>query len=180
MTQSEEPLESYEEWLACFQRLKERPQDAEKLCQRMRQSVFRGVETPLLPVFQQRILECVNQMLDRTVARFSLHCQEVLNEGDVAMLDLLFNRLAKQIRLALFFRELEFLPDDFRQSTELSLRERMSEFWKNALRSLERNALENGGQPLEDALEAIRRIRLFPDSMRDASCGNGGTTSRNG
>ncbi len=174
MTRSEEPPESYEEWLACFQRLQERPQDAGELCLRMRLGVFRGVDTPLLPVFQQRILECVNQMLDRTVSRFSIRCQEVLEEGDTAMLDLLFHRLARQIRLALFFRELDFLPDEFRQSTEFSLKERMSEFWKGVIRSLEREALENGSQPLEDALEALRRIRLFPDSMYGESCRNGG------
>lgn len=96
------------------------------------------------------------------------------------MLDLLFLRLARQIRLALFFRELDFLPDEFRRSTELSLMEKMSEFWKTAIRSLERDALENGNQPLEDALEALRRIRLFSDSMYDKSCGNDRATGRNG
>ena len=174
MTRSEEPPESYEEWLACFQRLQERPQDAGELCSRMRLGVFRGVDTPLLPVFQQRILECVNRMLERTVTRFSLQCQEVLEEGDTAMLDVLFHRLARQIRLALFFRELEFLPDEFRRSTEISLKERMSEFWNGVIRSLERDALENGSQPLEDALGTLQRIRLFPDSMCDGSCRNDG------
>ena len=167
MNDADTPPESYEEWLACLEAIHEHPWEAALLCERMRNGVFRGVETSLLPSFERRVLDCVNRMLDQSVERFSHQCQELMETADFSMLDLLFQRLATQIRLALFFRELDFLPEEFRLTTEQSLRERMTFFWNDTLRTLEHEALENGAIELEDALEAIKRISLFPPAEQD-------------
>jgi len=158
------PPESYEEWLACLEALHERPWEAAVLCQLMRNGVFHGMETSLLPSFQRRLLDCVNKMLDQAVLRFSRQCQELLETADFSMLDFPFRRLAIQIRQSLFFRELLFLPEEFRLSTENSLKERMTFFWNDTIRTLKLEASESGAQELEDIMEAIQRIQLFPQS----------------
>lgn len=169
MNCADRPPERYEEWLACLQALQERPGEARALCERMRNGVFQERESPLLSSFQRRVLACVNRMLDLAAARFSHQCREALETADFCMLDLLFRHLAVRTRQALFFRDLDFLPEEFRLSTEHSLRERMTLFWDGALRALTREALDNSACGLEDALTAIRRIRLFPPSAQDGT-----------
>lgn len=173
MNCADKPPERYEEWLACLQALHEHPWEARLLCERMRRGVFQGASSSLLPSFQRRVLECVNRMLDQAVAHFSHQCQEILETADFSMLDLLFQHLAAQIRQALFFCELGFLPEEFRRSTELSLRERMTVFWNGTLRTLQGEAMENGALELEDALWAIRRIRLFPAPAEEGALSAG-------
>ena len=157
------PPKRYEEWLECLQALQDCPWEAISICDQMRKGVFPGLESSLLPSFQKRILNCVNQMLENAVMTFSHQCREALEVADFSMLDLLFKRLAVQIRVSLFFNELVFLPEEFRLSTKQSLQEKMTTFWNNTLNTLKHDALENGAPELEDTVEAIKRIQLFPN-----------------
>ena len=70
MNCADRPPECYGEWLACLQALQERPGEAGALCERMRHGAFQAGQTALLSSLQRRLLECVNRMLDRAVARF--------------------------------------------------------------------------------------------------------------
>ena len=61
-----------------------------------------------------------------------------------------------------FFRELDFLPEQYRATLSDSIVREVSAYWDRLLRTLRRQTLEYSDPDLEDAVYRISRIKPFP------------------
>jgi len=123
------PPEVYQDWLALFVRVKN-----ERNCPpEVFEALSRGSLTDLTPMtevsFKEQLLETVNKVLDRGAKRFVKDLNDSITFNDLCQVDILFIRLKKDVRKAMFFESLSFLGKDFVKELSDSLKKQMTEFW---------------------------------------------------
>ena len=142
---------TYQEWLDCFERMKEVPL-----------SNNRDLEVlSLLITFERQMVDTVNVVLNKSTKRFMRDLNECIAFNELAQVDVLFKRLKKDIHKATFFVNLSFLPNSFKTELYRSVTEQMTMFWDNMIAFLQQQANDFSNSDLEDALFLIRRIKLF-------------------
>ena len=155
-----EPPVTYEDWLNCFNILKQTStiSDAEIV------SISKGffAEKDYICVqFHQNLAETVNLMINNRTAVFIKNLEKLISFNEISGITSLFVKLRNEINRCLFFTQLDFLDKDFKQELERSLKAQTQKFWTDILAHLHKESLEFSNPDLEDSLFLIRRIKLF-------------------
>ena len=151
---------TYQDWLDCFERMKEAPWSANNDFASLSRGSFDGTGA-MLVAFQQQLIAAINAALDKSVKRFVRDLNECITFNELYQIDVLFKRLKKDINRTTFFLELSFLSNAFKAELYKSITDQMTGFWEDTVNYLRREALDSSNSDLEDALFLIRRIRLF-------------------
>lgn len=151
---------TYSEWLGCLDILKGKNVSASGAYEALVSGSFSGTEATL-SALQKQIVEAVNALLNNSTRRFTKNMNDSIIFNDLGSIDLLFDRLKKDVKISLFFEELAFLPKEYREELSGSVREQMQGFWNDTVSFLYGQSLEYSNSDLEDALFLIKRKRLF-------------------
>ena len=151
---------TYQDWLLCFDVMKNGSGADNDVFDAACMGSFVGSDLAK-NALQKQIVETVNALLDKSVKRFIRNLNENIAFNELSQTELLFKRLKKDIAKSLFFTELTFLPKSFRNELEDSVKEQMSNFWKDTIQFLYDQSLEFSNSDLEDVLFLVKRIRLF-------------------
>ena len=151
---------TYQDWLLCFDVMKNGSGADNDVFDAACMGSFVGSDLTK-NALQKQIVETVNALLDKSVKRFIRNLNENIAFNELPQTELLFKRLKKDIAKSLFFTELTFLPKSFRNELEDSVKEQMSNFWKDTIQFLYDQSLEFSNSDLEDVLFLVKRIRLF-------------------
>ena len=118
------PPSTYQDWLDCFEFMKSNKIDQD-IFSRVTAGTF-DYEEKMKPGFQQHLLETVNFMLNKYSKRFSRNLNELVEFNEIADLPLLFQELKRDINYCLFFNDLDFLGEDFKNELRRSVEANMS------------------------------------------------------
>lgn len=151
---------TYQEWLDCLSVLKGTNVNVSGVYEAMYNGSFSGTDLTK-SALQRQIIESVNAMLDNSAKRFIKNMNDSITFNDLSQMELLFKRLKKDVRVSLFFENLEFLPKEYRYELSYSIKRQMSEFWNETTNYLYEQSLDYSNSELEDALFMIKRIKLF-------------------
>lgn len=151
---------TYQEWLTCFEKMKSGSVAGDEAFDAASNGSFVGSDLTR-NALQSQIIETVNAVLDKNVKRFIRDLNESIAFNELSGTVLLFKRLKKDVHKSLFFAKLSFLPEDFRQELEKSVKEQMNGFWEDTITFLQNQLLDFSNSDLEDALFLVKRIRLF-------------------
>lgn len=151
---------TYQEWLDCLAVLKGANVYSTGVYDALIAGSFTGTDVTKAAL-QRQIVDSINAMLDNSAKRFIRNMNDSITFNELSQIELLFNRLKKDVKVALFFETLEFLPKDYRSELSNSVRRQMSNFWNETVRFLYEQSLEYSNSGLEDALFLIKRIKLF-------------------
>ena len=151
---------TYQEWLDCFVVLKGTNVYSTGVYDALVAGSFTGTDVTKTAL-QRQIVDSINAMLDNSAKRFIRNMNDSITFNELSQIELLFNRLKKDVKVALFFESLEFLPTEFRNELSSSVRKQMSDFWNDTVHFLYEQSLEYSNSDLEDALFLIKRIKLF-------------------
>lgn len=151
---------TYQEWLDCFERMKEVPLSNNRDLEVLSLGTFAGTGT-MQAAFERQMVDTVNAVLNKSTKRFMRDLNECIAFNELAQVDVLFKRLKKDIHKATFFVNLSFLPNSFKTELYRSVTEQMTMFWDNMIAFLQQQANDFSNSDLEDALFLIRRIKLF-------------------
>ena len=153
---------TYQEWLSCFEKIKDAPFSDDMDYVRLSQGSFAGTDV-MIYAFQQQLINLINTVLNKSTRRFVRNLNECLMFHELEQLDFLFKRLKKDIHRVLFFRDLTFLSDEFISELYQSVKEQMTGFWNNSVGFLQKETMDHNDPALEDALYLIGRITLFSE-----------------
>ena len=151
---------TYQEWLDCLVVLKGTNVYSTGVYDALVAGSFTGTDVTKAAL-QRQIVDSINAMLDNSAKRFIRNMNDSITFNELSQIELLFNRLKKDVKVALFFEPLEFLPTEFRNELSSSVRKQMSDFWNDTVHFLYEQSLEYSNSDLEDALFLIKRIKLF-------------------
>ncbi len=151
---------AYQEWIDCLNLLKKRDVKSAEVYEALTAGSFAGTDTTLAAL-QRQILETVNASLDISAKRFIGKMNECIAFNELEQMDLLFHRLKRDIKVALFFEKLSFLPDTYRSELADSVKKQMADFWDRTVKFLYEQSVEFSNSDLEDALFLIKRIKIF-------------------
>lgn len=151
---------TYQDWLDCFERMKEVPLSSNGDFDILARGSFTGTGT-MQVALERQMVDTINAVLNKSTKRFIRDLNECIAFNELAQVDLLFKRLKKDIHKTTFFLELSFLTNDFKCELYHSLTDQMIGFWDDTIRFLQQQARDYSNSDLEDALFLIRRIRLF-------------------
>ncbi|MDE6579160.1 MAG: hypothetical protein K2K41_01325 [Ruminiclostridium sp.] len=151
---------TYSEWLGCLDILKGTNVSASGVYEALVSGSFAGTDT-ILSALQKQIIESVNALLNNSSRRFTKNMNDSIAFNDLGSIDLLFDRLKKDVKISLFFESLDFLPREYREELSRSVRDQMQGFWNETVSFLYRQSLEHSNSDLEDALFLIKRKKLF-------------------
>lgn len=151
---------TYQDWLNCLAILRGTNVAGSGVYEAMLEGSFFGTEATKAAL-QRQIIDSINIMLDRCAKRFIRNMNDSITFNELAQIELLFKRLKKDVRIALFFEKLDFLPPEFRKDLSASIRGQMTDFWNETTAFLYDQSLEYSNPDLEDALYLIKRIKLF-------------------
>ena len=151
---------TYQEWLDCLAVLRGTNVSGTGVYDALTAGSFTGTGVTKAAL-QRQIVDAINALLDNSAKRFIRNMNESIAFNELSQIELLFNRLKKDVKIALFFETLDFLPRDFRQELSDSVRKQMTDFWNGTVRFLYEQSLEHSNADLEDALFLIKRVKLF-------------------
>ncbi len=151
---------TYQEWLDCFERMKEVPLSNNRDFEVLSLGTFAGART-MQAAFERQMVDTVNVVLNKSTKRFVRDLNDRIVFNELAQVDVLFKRLKKDIHKATFFVNLSFLSNSFKAELYRSVAEQMTAFWDNMIAFLQQQANDFPNSDLEDALFLIRRIKLF-------------------
>lgn len=114
-----------------------------------------------VPYLEQQVIETVNIMAARCIRQFRRALNDAALYHDHDAVYGAFLQLADQLRQCTFFLQMQFLPQEFRQSLHSSVKAETGNFWEGSVRMLRQQCLD-GDTALEDVYYMIRRIRLYP------------------
>lgn len=155
-----DPPSTYQEWLDCFERMKEAPLSGSEDLEVLSRGTFSGTGT-MQAAFERQLVDTVNAVLNKSTKRFVRDLNDCIAFNELGQVDVLFKRLKKDIRRAAFFVDLSFLSNSFKAELYRSVTEQMTMFWDNTIAFLRQQANDPSNSDLEDALFLIRRIKLF-------------------
>lgn len=151
---------TYQNWLDCFERMKEVPLSGNGDFDVLALGSFAGTGA-MQTALERQMVDTINSVLNKSTKRFIRDLNECIAFNELAQVDVLFKRLKKDIHKTTFFLELSFLPSDFKNELYQSITDQMTDFWDDTIRFLRQQAMDYSNSDLEDALFLIRRIRLF-------------------
>lgn len=151
---------TYQEWLDCLDILKGTNVHGTGVYDALVSGSFAGTEVTKAAL-QKQIVDAINIMLDNSAKRFIKNMNESIVFNELGQIELLFNRLKKDVKVSLFFESLDFLPKEYRDELSDSVRRQMLNLWNETTSFLYGQSLEYSNSDLEDALFLIRRKKLF-------------------
>lgn len=151
---------TYQEWLDCLNILEKTSALNIGIYEALCSGTFSGTEVTIAAL-QKKIVNVINNILDNSVKRFTRNLNDSITFNELSQIELLFNRLKKDVKVTLFFENLAFLPKEFRNELSNSIKKQMLDFWNNTTLLLYEQSLEYSNSDLEDALFLIKRIKLF-------------------
>lgn len=151
---------TYQEWLDCLDILKGTNVHGTGVYDALASGSFVGTEVTKAAL-QKQIVDAINIMLDNSARRFIKNMNESIVFNELGQIELLFNRLKKDVKVSLFFESLDFLPKEYRDELSDSVRRQMLNLWNETTTFLYGQSLEYSNSDLEDALFLIRRKKLF-------------------
>lgn len=151
---------TYQEWLDCLDVLKGTNVHGTGVYDALVSGSFVGTEVTKAAL-QKQIVDAINIMLDNSAKRFIKNMNESIVFNELGQIELLFNRLKKDVKVSLFFESLDFLPKEYRDELSDSVRQQMLNLWNETTSFLYGQSLEYSNSDLEDALFLIRRKKLF-------------------
>ena len=93
---------TYQEWLDCFERMKEVPLSNNRDLEVLSLGTFAGTGT-MQAAFERQMVDTVNVVLNKSTKRFMRDLNECIAFNELAQVDVLFKRLKKDIHKATFF-----------------------------------------------------------------------------
>lgn len=151
---------TYQEWLDCLDILKGTNAYGTGVYDALVSGSFAGTEVTKAAL-QKQIVDAINIMLDNSAKRFIKNMNESIVFNELGQIELLFNRLKKDVKVSLFFEGLDFLPKEYRDELSDSVRRQMLSLWNETTSFLYEQSLEYSNSDLEDALFLIKRKKLF-------------------
>jgi len=151
---------TYQEWLDCLNMLEKTNAHNFEIYEALCSGIFSGTEVTKAAL-QKQIVDAINNILDNSAKRFTRNLNDSITFNELSQIELLFNRLKKDIKVTLFFENLAFLPKEFRNELSSSIKKQMLDFWNGTILFLHEQSLEYSNSDLEDALFLIKRIKLF-------------------
>lgn len=151
---------TYREWLDCLDILKGNNVHGTGVYDALVSGSFAGTEATKTAL-QKQIVDSVNILLDNSARRFIRNMNESISFNELGQIELLFNRLKKDVKVSLFFESLDFLPGEYRKELSDSVRKQMLDLWNETVSFLYGQSLEYSNSDLEDALFLIKRKKLF-------------------
>ena len=146
---------TYQEWLACFDMIKNGTGADNELFEAVGMGTFVGSDLTK-NALQKQIVETVNAFLDKSAKRFIRNLNENIAFNELCQTELLFKRLKKDVSKSLFFKKLTFLPESFRLELEESVKEQMSNFWEATTKFLHNQSYNEHIVRLEGDVEAAK------------------------
>lgn len=107
------------------------------------------------------MVDTINAVLNRSEKRFLRELNECLSFHELERAEFLFKRLKKDVHQTLFFMQLSFLSDGFKEKLYSSVKTQLDCFWNDTIASLRKQAMDHPNSALEDTIFLVRRIRLF-------------------
>ncbi len=152
------PPASYQEWLECFELLRQRPQNGELLRLMARGSVP-ALDARLLDSFLKRLDDAVRDTVQYRIQEMLSHLDEALAEADLDGAELLAIRFWNRAGDCFFFERLEGLP--LRQRLELrkGYDRQLTRFWSDLADMVLRDAAEFGSSELEELALRFRSLQ---------------------
>lgn len=157
MSASYAPPETYQQWLACFEHLRQHPLDTQML-ESLAQGRYLGQPTE---GFLSRLSEAVSICITGFCRRFLRQFDLALADGEPDMAVLLASRLRRNIQKCFFYRTLPFLSPDYIQTLDDGLGEQLDFFWKNFLTELQRSAKDSNSVIMEDLCYEMKRVPIL-------------------
>lgn len=151
---------TYREWLDCLDILKGTNVHSTGVYDALISGSFAGTEATKAAL-QKQIVDSVNILLDNSAKRFIRNMNDSIAFNELGQIELLFNRLKKDVKVSLFFESLDFLPKEYRKELSDSVRKQMLNLWNETASFLYGQSLEYSNSDLEDALFLIKRKKLF-------------------
>lgn len=155
------PPVTYQQWLDCLSLLRGTLPSSSGVCEAMARGSFSGSPVALAAL-EKQIAESIQESLNRTSRRFIREVNSCLEFHDLLQLEYLFRRFRTEVLQLQFFRELAFLPEQYRTTLSDSIVREVSAYWDRLLRTLRQQTLEYSDPDLEDAVYRIGRIKPFP------------------
>lgn len=151
---------TYQDWLDCFARMKELPLSRNRDFEVLALGSFSGTNA-MRAALERQLVDTINTVLNKSVKRFVRELNESIAFNEMTQVDVLFKRLKKDINRTMFFLNLSFLSNEFKDELYVSITEQMTGFWDDTINFLQHQAMNYSNSDLEDTLFLIRRIRLF-------------------
>ena len=151
---------TYQEWLDCFELMKNNATTNNEVFDLVAQGTFVGTQVTNVAM-QKQVVDTVNALLDKSAKRFIKQLNESIAFNDLSQIDVLFRHLKRNVEKALFFEKLLFLPQAFRKDLSQSVKTQMQKFWDDTVNFLKQQTLQFSNTQLEDGLFLINRIVLF-------------------
>lgn len=154
------PPVTYQQWLDCFQLMREQPLSSVGIYEAAAAGTFTGTRA-IQAALERQMVDTINAVLNRSEKRFLRELNECLSFHELERAEFLFKRLKKDVHQTLFFMQLSFLSDGFKEKLYSSIKTQLDCFWNDTIASLRKRAMDHPNSALEDTIFLIRRIRLF-------------------
>ncbi len=151
----------YSEWLVWFDYLQHNNIDSSAL--KLLKAGSCKDASAAVGYLEEQLVRTENVMLKRYIRQFAGNLEMYLAYGEYDQIYEPFRVLGKQFEKCLFFKELEFMSQEFRQSLENSVVANAMDCWNKAVRQIYDACMESNSYVLEDQLYMIKKIRLFGD-----------------
>ncbi len=155
------PPRSYAQWMDCMETLRRRTVPAEQLRLLALGALPEGEAMALR--LEPRLTEAVNAMLNRAARHLTARLNQCLEWGEAEEIPRALRRFRRETEACLFFRELSFLPADYRRALEDSFRQEAQRCWDQVVEPLRLRCAQTPDARWEDLLHPLKRIRLFAE-----------------
>lgn len=155
------PPRTYAQWMDCMETLRRQAVPAEQL-RLLTQGVLPEGEELVLRL-EPRLTEAVNAMLNRAARHLTVRLNQCLEWGEAEEIPRALRRFRREAGACLFFRQLSFLPADYRQALEDALRREAQRCWDQVVEPLRRQCAQTPDARWEGLLYPLRRVRLFAE-----------------
>lgn len=152
---------NYADWLICFDILKSRIIDKDEL-EFLKNGTCGDIETTI-SYFETGLIKTINLMIQKYIVHFKREINLCAIFNDYESMQRPYIVFAQRISSCLFFTELDFLRNDFRNELLCSVTQEITRLWRSMVESLYFQCVD-GDSMLEDQLLMIKRIKLFPES----------------
>ena len=108
------PPVTYQQWLDCFQLMREQPLSSVGIYEAAAAGSFTGTRA-IQAALERQMVDTIHAVLNRSEKRFLRELNECLSFHELERAEFLFKRLKKDVHQTLFFMQLSFLSDGFKE-----------------------------------------------------------------
>lgn len=152
---------TYAQWVGCVETLRRQAVPAEQLRLLTLGTLPEG--EALARRLAPRLTEAVNAMLSRAARHLTVRLRQCLEGNETEEIPRALRRFRRETDACLFFRQLAFLPADYRAELEAALRREAQRCWDQVVEPLRRQCAQTADSRWEGLLDPLRRIRLFAE-----------------